>query len=392
MKAFQSSLILFITLIIFGCQQDITIPLALEIDPESPFSIIKFDVPAEYQSHFGSPIYVTNDQQSTPAQWLDAQTVTFVWSANAENEGALKLKIGASENTAVTFASNLNTDQLSINGPANKVLTYQIEEVCPDGAPAYYCRSGFIHPLYSPDGKVITDDFPVGHTHQHALFYAWVNNTYKGEFMDFWNQQKETGTIAFDTIDQVFAGPVAAGFTSKQDHLNLTHGKVLDETWKVITYQTSDYNILDLEVFQENTSSDTLYVNQYHYGGLGIRGSKYWNDADTINFKSAAQFLTSEGKTREDGNHTSPKWSTLYGDIEGQNAGVVVFDHPTNLRHPQPVRIHPNMPYFCLAPMVNAPIILAPGDTYEAKFRILTFDGDPDSAELDQLWEDYGGM
>ena len=54
------------------------------------------------------------------------------------------------------------------------LLTYRHAEECPEeGLPRYYCRSGFIHPLSSPSGIPLTDDFPVGHTHQHALFFAW---------------------------------------------------------------------------------------------------------------------------------------------------------------------------------------------------------------------------
>lgn len=34
-------------------------------------------------------------------------------------------------------------------------------------------RSNYIHPLYSLDGKVLTEDFPVDHPHHRGVFWAW---------------------------------------------------------------------------------------------------------------------------------------------------------------------------------------------------------------------------
>jgi len=79
----------------------------------------------------------------------------------------------------------------------------------------------------------------------------------------------------------------------------------------------------------------------------------------------------------------------MYGETEKGVAGVAILDHPDNFRHPQPVRVHPSMPYFCLAPMVEAAMLIAPGKIYQSRYRIVTFDGEPDTKRLDSMWEDY---
>ncbi len=188
---------------------------------------------------------------------------------------------------------------------------------------------------------------------------------------------------------QTTSGDVWAGFQSKLRHFSLEHGTVLEEQWDVKAYDLEDYHFVDLQSTLKNTSQDTLYINKYHYGGLGIRGSKHWNKVDSTNFVNKAQFLTSEGKTRIAANHSRPKWTAMYGKIEEGIAGVAVLDHPANFRHPQPVRVHPEMPYFCLAPMVEAAMYIAPGQQYESNFRLVTFDGEADPELLDRLWEDY---
>ena len=386
----KSVWILPLCFFLFGCMQFAQYPFSVKSKVNAPFSIITLSLPDASKVHYGATANIMNGDHNTLAQWRDSSTLVFVWDQPiTEDTEEWKVILASSVPTPPEWMILKEEEALTLSYQGAPFLTYITGEKCPPGAPAYYCRSGFIHPLRSPSGQVITDDFPVGHTHQHALFYAWVNTTYKGDFTDFWNQQKETGTAKFDELVDQAGGPVYASLITRQDHFSLKHGKVLDETWQIHTYATEKYRIFDLKVEQQNNTPDTLFINQYHYGGLGIRGSKYWNRVDSLSFKSDALFLTSEGLGREEANHSKPRWSTMYGEIEGSTAGVVVFDHPDNLRHPQPVRIHPEMPYFCLAPMVNGEMAILPGDSFHSKFRILTFDGQPQPSELDALWLQY---
>jgi hypothetical protein len=36
-----------------------------------------------------------------------------------------------------------------------------------------YTRANYVHPLYGPDGKVLTEDFPADHPHHRGIFWAW---------------------------------------------------------------------------------------------------------------------------------------------------------------------------------------------------------------------------
>lgn len=280
---------------------------------------------------------------------------------------------------------------LEISATKQPILTYNTATLSPpEGLPDYYKRSGFIHPFYTPEGKVVTDGFPVGHTHQHGIFFAWVNTTYRGDFTDFWNQQKETGTVAFRELQATSDGPVFAAFQSRHEHLSLEHGPVLDETWEVKTYRLPDFNVIDLTTRQKIIGSDTLFINQYHYGGMGIRLAAAWNEVDSLHYTGPVQVLTSQGiSDREKANHSRPNWTAVYGNLDGDTASVALFDHPGNFRFPQPVRVHPSMPYFVLTPMVEEAFQQVPGQEYRYTYRILSFDGPPDKAALDALWQAY---
>lgn len=280
---------------------------------------------------------------------------------------------------------------LEISSNDHPILTYNTATLSPpEDLPDYYKRSGFIHPFFSPGGKVLTDGFPVGHTHQHGIFFAWVNTTYRGDFTDFWNQQNETGTVAFRELQAQGSGPVYAHFQAKHEALSLEHGPVLDETWEVKTYAIPGYNIIDLTIYQKVTDSDTLFINKYHYGGMGVRMAAELNEVDSTRYTGPMQVITSEGiANRDSANHSRPNWTAAYGQVNGSTGGIALFDHPANFRFPQPVRVHPSMPYFVLAPMVEDAFELVPGEEYVFRYRILSFDGEPNTEQLDAMWQAY---
>lgn len=256
------------------------------------------------------------------------------------------------------------------------VLFYQEKTALPqEGSEDYYKRSGFIHPLYSPSGQVLTDDFPIGHTHQHAIFNAWVNTRFRGEKVDFWNQHQGTGTVAHVDILGVHEGDATASLSTKLSQISLRHGEVLSENWEITLYPFEEFFLFDLFFEQENTSGDTLYILDYHYGGMAFRGSKEWNDADTAHFSNTWKINTSEGHDNETANHTPAKWVTAYGKVDGNEAGVTVFGFPDNFRHPQKIRVHPTMPYWVYAPMVDGEFVIAPGEKYKGRYRYYVHQG-----------------
>ena len=63
--------------------------------------------------------------------------------------------------------------------------------------PPHYTRSGYIHPLYSPSGKILTGDYAADHPHQHGIFFAWTKSSFRGKPTEFWNQRKELGDIRY---------------------------------------------------------------------------------------------------------------------------------------------------------------------------------------------------
>jgi len=268
------------------------------------------------------------------------------------------------------------SDYLRIMRGNKPVLNYWLTPQLPEGLPQYYTRSGFIHPVYSSSGRIVTDDFPVGYAHQHGFFSAWTNTTFRNSFIDFWNTHKELATVAHVEMLETQRQDGFVGFKARLQQSSLKFGKILREDLTIRVHNRSDVFVWDVRSDQTNVTRDTLFLNKHLYGGLGIRGSKHWNAKDATNYLSPANFLTSDGLTRDSANHTHPEWTAIYGDLPTGKAGMAVIPHPENFRWPVAVRVHPDLPYFSVSPVTEEGFFIAPGETYLTRYRVVVFDGE----------------
>ena len=255
----------------------------------------------------------------------------------------------------------------------------------------HFSRTGYIHPLYSPRGRVITGDYAADHPHQHGLFFAWTKSSFRGKPTEFWNQKKQLGDIRYRSSKWKTekSGKVILEseqiFTTGKD----SNDSIIKETWRIeIPPKQNDYYQFDLISTQSCATDDPLLIQKYHYGGMAIRGNDQWMEKNK-NGKSIAKMITSEEKNRENGNHSRPRWVTMYGPVDGEICGIVVMNHPDNFRYPQWVRLHPAMPYFVYAPMVQEAFAIEPDKPYISKFRYLIYDGTPDRNTIEGSWNEW---
>lgn len=288
-----------------------------------------------------------------------------------ENKGGKEERVKGEGNLRLEQTA----DYLRIFHGDQPVLNYWLTPQLPDALPAHYTRSGFFHPVYSPAGQVVTDDFPVGHTHQHGVFTAWTNTTFRDSFVDFWNTHKGLANVQHQQLLEVQEQDGFTGFKARLLHNSTYFGTILREDLTVRVHDRNDAFVWDIRSEQTNVTEDTLFLNKHLYGGLGVRGSKHWNDKDTTSFLARAQFLTSEGLTGDAANHTRPQWTAMQGPLPDSQAGLAVIPHRENFRWPQPVRVHPDMPYFSVSPVVEEGFFIAPGEVYLSRYRVVVFDG-----------------
>ena len=350
---------------------------------------VYFALPAAMQARDVFRLTETETGRQHYAQRWKADSAVFILDRTLAAGRSRTYELRGVENRPVpTVAVTQDAETVRISVGDQSVLVYHTATVQPPaGSPDYYRRSGHIHPLYSPEGQVLSDGFPVGHTHQHGVFLTWVNTTFRGDFTDFWNQQSETGTVRHIAVLDTVSGPVFARLQVRLEHVSLQHGPVLEETRTITVYRRRAPFLVDIDSEQWTVTDDSLLINEYHYGGMAFRGSAQWNAVDSLAYRHEMQVLTGAGKARSAANHTRPRWTAAYGPVDGNTAGVALFDHPANFRFPQPVRVHPEMPYFVYAPMVAGAFSIRPGDRYRSRYRFLVYQGTPAAKTMDAQWQ-----
>ncbi len=289
-----------------------------------------------------------------------------------------------------------NDDLIRVTLRGKPVLEYiKTEKPVPEGIEPHYRRSGYIHPVFTPTGQEITGDFPEDHAHQHALFFAWTKASYDGKKVDFWNQAKDLGRIEFREVVNLERKEEQVSFSTKHAFKVKSGSQwvdVLHEVWTVTVHQTPENHFLfDVTSVQQCVTKKPLNIDKYRYGGMSFRGNYEWLKVkEDHSIKSGdLQMLTSEGKDRWEGNHTRPNWVALSGKIDGQYVSAAIFCSPKNFRAPQSVRLHPNKPYFCFAPMVDGPFKIMPAKKYVSSYRYLVTSEAADVDEIDKHWKAF---
>ncbi|MEM7478708.1 MAG: PmoA family protein, partial [Planctomycetota bacterium] len=278
------------------------------------------------------------------------------------------------------------------------VLTYNKQSPpVPDGIDAIYNRSGCLHPVMTPNGRVITDMFPKDHPHQHGIFTAWVKTSYKKREIDFWNLAKGTGRVLHERVVSTKQPDGQAELEVDLIHRAEQEPQVniLRERWKITVYQRKDsYNCVDLELKQTALTDTPLIIKQNRYGGFALRACSQWLTSDDKDqagkgSREPSSFLNDLGSDRIKGNHQKSKWVALTGEIDGQPATIAVLSHPSNFRSPQTVRLHPTKPYFAYSPCVDGKFQIDRKNPYSARYRVLITDDAPDSTWLDKQWDEW---
>jgi hypothetical protein len=278
-----------------------------------------------------------------------------------------------------------------IQAGAIPVLTYEKAEMAPPpGVDDAYRRSGFIHPLHTPKGAVVTSIHAPDHRHHMGLWHAWVNTEFRGEKVDFWNLKARTGLVRFAGSQDLNQSNNSVGFTVRQEQVALGNGLddadevVLRETLSVSVAQTGNANVIDYAVTQRNITDAVLKLPAYRYGGgITFRAPDAWDEGN-------ADYLTSAGLDRKQGHATRGRWSMMYGPSEYGEAAVVIMGHPGNHDAPQRMRIWPEgKVFFNYAPTQEFDWQIDPNEEILLRYRVLVFDGRPSVVEIENRWRAY---
>lgn len=246
----------------------------------------------------------------------------------------------------------------------------------------HQCGAGllkpYVHPLYAPDGSVITLDAPHDHLHHHGLMIGWSEvNGY-----DFWSEAppERCGRMRQTRLDQ-----------RAPDRLTATlewtaGGTVLAvERRRLRAAALRDGSLL-LDWTSEITAGRApveLKAHKLGFDGLGVRVVRSMDGGGTVNSNGTRDFTKASGEPAE--------WCAYHATLPGGGpGGVAILGHPGNPRHPAPFFVmNQKFGYLSAAPTFRAPFAVSAGQTLRLRYGVLTFAGEAAVERLDKLHQEW---
>ncbi|MFB3829233.1 MAG: DUF6807 family protein [Bryobacteraceae bacterium] len=206
------------------------------------------------------------------------------------------------------------------------VFAYNFGAQLKPGAPEHLARACYLHPVYAPDGTVVTDDFPKDHWHHRGISWMWPRVLVEGREYDLW---------ACKGIYARFVRWIAREAGADRARLAVENGwfiekrQVMRETVDIVVRPAAaDRRVFDLSVTFEALGSRVEVAgapeNRKGYGGLSFRFAP----------RTGTVILTGEGKEAKDTDMVPHAWAELSGIFAGRKAGARVTIDPSHPGYP----------------------------------------------------------
>jgi hypothetical protein len=276
------------------------------------------------------------------------------------------------------------TQKYTILDSGKPVLTYNFGTVpVPDtlkGKKYAEPRSNYVHPLYGPNGEILTADFSSDHPHHRGIYWAWPEVTYKGEMRDIHALQ---GVFARPVkIHKQTAGADSATITAESVWKWSDTEEIVREFATITAYpRKKGTGIIDFSfTFEALRPGITLARRkQTVYGGFNFR---------------MAQFTEVKIAKNSDAPGAFPRrsWAELTGTPpEGREpVGIFLLQNPANPLYPGDWVEYANLPWLQPTfPSAGMAYELKPGAPLKLAFRVIVRDGQGLKTPPEKLFDDY---
>jgi len=246
----------------------------------------------------------------------------------------------------------------------------------------------YLHPVGLTDGTVLTCLRPADHRWHRALWFSWkfING------LNYWEEDPKTGLSQGRTeVVDVKVRPhrdrsgdieMTLSYHPPGEQAVLMEKRLLavsapDENGRYHIDWHSTFTAREKDVLLDRTPIPGEKGGKGFggYAGLSVRMAKATR---------GWQFTDSEGRKDKEAHGKKARWVDFSGEIgEGKAAGIAIFDHPENLRHPSPWYVTKDMPYFSPAVLFNKPYTLGAGKSLTLRYRILIHPGRADRDMLE---------
>lgn len=273
----------------------------------------------------------------------------------------------------------------------------------------------YLYPLRSASGKVVTRSFPAGqipgettdHPHHAGLFYGHGDvNGY-----NYWAIQNvpasaggrgsaTRGRIVVKDVTSVTSGQESGSLDVVLDWLTPDGKRLLTETRKMTFHSHPELRIVDFDF--DFTAIEEVVFRDTKEGTFAMRMATVLDEQRPKQNPGTAaatgRLLNAQGGEGEAnvwGKRS--EWVDYSGELDGEQVGVVMMDHPGNPRHPtywhsRAYGLHSVNPFgvsdFLNDKTQDGSMRIPPGERVRFRYRVIIHPG-ASSARLAELYTQY---
>lgn len=204
-------------------------------------------------------------------------------------------------------------DSLELLESGRPVFVYNHGMILREDVEEKFRRSSYLHPVYAPDGTVLTDDFPKDHRHHRGICWSWPDVRFLGQTYDVW---------AVEGMHQRFVSWKERETSPEAAVLSVENGWFVGDRKAVVELVTitvhpteGNKRAFDIDLSFEAVDEPVEIAGREKkgYGGFGVR---FAPRTDTV-------IRTEAGVEAEDSDMVQHPWAELEAKFapEGSSAG-----------------------------------------------------------------------
>lgn len=268
----------------------------------------------------------------------------------------------------------------------------------------------YLQPLRTARGTVVTRAFPVGNEiprqhwhdpnlepHQRPMYFAhgdidgftfWAEEAFAG----FYGHEAEKyGRTVFERLEDANSGSHSGEIRARFNLVVPDHRVLAEETQQYVFRGGPNTRMIDCE-FIIHANHGPVRMGDTKEGTFAIRVAPQLNSppGHMINSNGGAGEPEIWGRRAD--------WVDYYGTVDGEQAGIAIFDSPRSFRHPtywhaRTYGLFAANPFglreFTHDPNDDGSYTIPAGRSLLFRYRVLIHHGDYRQAEIAKVYEEY---
>jgi hypothetical protein len=250
----------------------------------------------------------------------------------------------------------------------------------------------FLYPIQTVSGKVLSRGWPIEPRDGDSTDHTWHRGIWYGHGdisgVDLWREQgrEKTGRLIARSAPKVQPSGVSIDLD-----IVPPSGKAMGSIQEGYRFtDLGQLRFVDATITVHANAGQALTFGDTDDGGFGIRLSEVFRE------DRGATLRNSDGMTGTKNIWGKPaKWVDYSAKVDGEPAGVAMFDHPKNLRYPtrwhaRGYSLNSANPFalksFTKDAVADGRYTLDPGWKLVLRYRVVIYEGTPD---LERLHAEY---